>query len=404
MGNVTKRLYFDDPYQFEFESIVMGREMHEGRPALVLEQTCFYPESGGQPSDKGTLNGIRVVRLLEREGEILHVLEQEVGSNSVRGKVHGDTRFDHMQQHSGQHVLSQCFLNLLNGGTRSFHLGNRISTLEIDIREISEEDIEKVERLANRIVFENREIKSYFVPEDRIKDVPLRRPPQKAGQIRVVEVSGFDHSACGGTHPYRTGEIGLIKILRWDRIRNNIRFEFVCGARALSDYIMKHRILNRLAVRFSVSENDVLPSIDKLSAELKQQKSRNKKLLGKVIDMEAEETIRKTEGGVVKSMFTDRILEEVRKLALSIIRTPGFTVLFGLKSGERVHVILARSENLDLDLRELLPVVSPLINGKGGGRPSLVEIAGDNSSELSKSLDQAHDFVSNRLNEKRQRK
>jgi alanyl-tRNA synthetase len=402
MGKATKRLYFEDAYQIEFESKVLAREVHEGQPVLVLGQTCFYPDSGGQPSDRGTLSGIRVVQLIEREKEILHVLEQELASESVRGKVDWDTRFDHMQQHAGQHVLSQSFLELFEGGTRSFHLGNKSSTLEIDIPQVSEQDIEKVERLANRIVFENREIKSYFVPEDRIKDVPLRRPPQKTGEIRVVEISGFDYSACGGTHPHSTGEIGLIKILKWERIRNNIRFEFICGKRALGDYTAKHRILSQLAAQFSVSEEDVWVSIQRLSSELKQQKSRSKKLQDKVAAMEAETVIQNTEEGIIKNEFSDRSLEEVRKLALSIIRTSGFVVLFGLKLESRAHVIMARSEDLDIDLRELLPVVSSKINGKGGGKPSLVEIAGDNPSGLSKSLDQAYDFISSRVNQKTQ--
>lgn len=401
MGRETKRLYFDDPYQIEFESKVLDREILEGQPVLILEQTCFYPESGGQLSDKGSINGVRVTQLLQREGEILHVLEQEVLADSVKGNVDWDTRFDHMQQHSGQHVLSQSFLKTLDGGTCSFHLGIDVSTLEIDIREISAEDVEEVEHLANQIVFENREIKSYFVPEDRIQDVPLRRPPQKAGQIRVVEISGFDHSACGGTHLHNTGEIGFIKVLKWDRIRSNLRFEFICGKRALGDYILKNRILNQIAARFSVSKDAVLPSIEKLSVELKEQKRKNKKMQTKIIQEEAEEFIQNAEKGIIKSLFTERTVEEIRQLALSIIRKPGLVVLFGLKAGEKAHVILAHSDDLEQDMRELLPVVSPLINGKGGGRPSLVEMAGDNPSELAQSLKQAHEFISNRMDNKK---
>jgi len=240
---MNKRIYFDDAYQVEFESKIIDRVKHNNRVALVLEQTCFYPESGGQPADKGTLNGVELIDVIEDKGRILHIVDQDIQEKKVKGKVAWKTRFDHMQQHAGQHILSQSFWELMQGKTMSFHLGQDVSTLEIDIQKISDLELEKVEEEANKVVFQNREIKTYFVDEDKMGEVPLRKPPKKSGVIRVVEVSDYDFSACGGTHPFRTGEIGLIKILKWGRIRNNLSFEFVCGSRALKDYTLKNRIL-----------------------------------------------------------------------------------------------------------------------------------------------------------------
>ena len=163
----------------------------------MLDRTCFYPESGGQPSDKGTIEGIRVVQVLEEGAAIVHFLEGKVPADKVTGRIDWPTRFDHMQQHTGQHILSQAFFEVLKGETMSFHLGESLSTLEISVPKITDEEVEKVEELANRVLFEDREVRTYFVSEDLIQTVPLRKPPKKKGLIRVVEVASFDYSACG---------------------------------------------------------------------------------------------------------------------------------------------------------------------------------------------------------------
>ena len=393
----TKRLYFENPYQVEFEARVVKSVSHDGNPALILDQTCFYPEGGGQPADKGTLDGIPVIDVLEQGDRIIHVLENEVAAQEVKGKIDWVTRFDHMQQHAGQHILSQCFVQLYDTATRSFHLGEKRSTLEVDMRNISEDEAERAERLANDIVFQNREIKSCLYKEEEIAEVKLRRPTKKEGDIRVVEVADFDHTACGGTHPRRTGEIGTIKILKWDRIRDNVRMEFVCGARALQDYARKHRDMKALSNSLTVDDGDVLNSFEKIASDLKLQKKINRKMLEKLIRYEADEMIQKAEGKVIKKIFVDRTQEEGRILALTVIRKGAFAVLFGLKGSERAHVFLARSEGLELDMRELLPIVSPLIEGKGGGRPSLVEISGEKQENLEQALDRAYQYISENL-------
>jgi len=389
MASATKKLFHEDAYKITFEANVVERYQQEQKFALVLDQTCFYPESGGQPSDKGTLNGIRVVHVEEREGKILHFIEKNISGEKVSGIIDWDVRFDHMQQHAGQHILSQSLFELFQAKTLSFHMGSESSSIEIDKRNISDEESERIEERANAIVFQNSEIKSYFVAEKDIEKVPLRKPSQKKGQIRVIEVSDFDYSACGGTHPGRTGEIGLIKILKWERIRNNVRCEFVCGKRALQDYSLKNSILRQIAVRFTVSEKEVPASLEKLSSELKDQKRKNKKILDKLIQFEAQKMIQAAEGLFIKEIFSEGTYDETKRLALNIINGGEFIVLFGLKLENRGHLILACSESLGMDMRELIPIVSPLVEGKGGGSPSLVEIFAKNTENIEKALDQA---------------
>ena len=379
---MTKRLYFEDPYRTEFEARVLDRRTAGGRPALVLDQTCFYPESGGQPFDLGTLNGVEVVEVVEEGEAILHVLKNQVEADAVKGRIEWKRRFDHMQQHTGQHILSQAFVEVLKGETKSFHLGGDSSTLEIGIGTVSDESLERVEGRANQVVFEDRPVKTRFVPPDRIAEVPLRRPPKVEGVIRVVEVEGFDWSACGGTHVGRTGEIGLIKVMGWERIRGNLRFGFVCGARALAEFQARNRVVRNLAGKFNVQAGDVPVFVERLGAEAKEAKRRLKKLDETLAGYEAGEFVAKAEGRLVKTVLAERGPDAARALALAVIRKGEFIALIGARSESRSHLVMARSESIGVDLRPLAAELASLMNGKGGGSPSLVEIAGDLSADL----------------------
>ncbi len=392
MAKETKKLFFEDVYNSEFEANVVKKYQQEQKFVLILDQTCFYPESGGQPSDQGTLNGVEVIHVEEREGEILHVLEKDISENKVSGKIDWDLRLDHMQQHAGQHILSQCLFELFHAKTLSFHLGDRVSTIEFEKKEISDEESQRIEDKANTIVFQDREIKGYFVSEKDIENVPLRKPSQKKGLIRVIEVSDFDYSACGGTHPNKTGEIGLIKILKWERIRKNMRCEFVCGRRALLDYSLKNSILRQIAVNFTVSEKEIPATLEKLLAELKDQKRKNKMMRDKLIQHEAQKLIQAAEGRIIKKVFLEGTNDEIRRLALNIINGGEFIVFFGLNLESHGHLFLACSESLGIDMRDLIPIVTPSVEGKGGGSPSLVEVYAKNPKNIETALDLAKNW------------
>lgn len=391
---MTERIYFEDAYRKEFDGRVLERFIHEGRPAVVLNRTGFYPESGGQPSDRGTLGGAVVLHVFEEGERIVHLLDRELaGPEEVRGVIDWARRFDHMQQHSGQHILSQSFIELLEGETRSFHLGEQSSTLEIGIGSISEEELEKVELRANEVVFEDREIRTYFVEADEIATVPLRRPPKKEGTIRVVEVSGFDYSACGGTHCRRTGEIGLIKIIRWDKIRNNLRFEFLCGGRARQDYRDKNRSVLEISRKFSIHEREAARAVEKVLEEARQSRKRLRQLQEVLAGFEARELVEKEAGWMVRKVFIDKTAEEAKLLALNIIRVAERAVLFAVRGAERDHFIFACSEKMPLNLRELVPLVMERARGKGGGSPTLVEIVAEAGGDLEGVLNAAAEYL-----------
>ncbi len=393
----TERLYFDDAYLMECSASVLERRTFEGHPALVLDRTCFYPESGGQPWDGGTINGVEVLKVVEDGKDILHILKEDVKDSSIQGLIDWPKRFDHMQQHTGQHILSQAFFELIKGETRSFHLGPEVSTLEIGLSRIQDEDLARIEARANEIVWENREVKTSFVPEEKISDIPLRRPPKKQGLLRIIEVADYDYSACGGTHCRRTGEVGLIKILGTEKIRGNMRFEFVCGGRALADYHAKDAGMRRVAVLFSTSEAGAVPQVEKLAEEHKSLKKRARRLEERLALFEAREMAEGTSGRIVHEVFQERTPSEARFLALNIIKSGSFVVIFGTFSDSNGHLILASSPSLNLDVRSLIPVVGSVLEVKGGGGSTLVELVTSERDKLADALEAARRSVEESL-------
>ena len=387
------RMFFEDAYLTEFDAGVVGRTVFEGKPAIVLDRTAFYPEAGGQSCDRGTIDGIAVLQVVEDGEAIVHVLERAIEADTVHGRIDWPRRFDRMQQHSGQHILSQAFYEVVKGATMSFHIGEDVSSVEIGVPKISEADLDRVEARANAVLFEDREIKTYFVPEDRIGAVPLRKPPKKEGPIRVVEVSGFDYSACGGTHCRRAGEIGLIKVTKTDRIRNNLRFEFVCGGRALRDYQEKNRTVRQAAAFFSVADRDVATTVGKSLTEIKALKKKARKLEERIASYEAWEVIHGAQGKVVQAVFEDKSPEETRFLAIQVIHNAERIVLFGAHGETQSHLILAAAEGLGFDVRTLIPAVSAVIQVRGGGSPSLVELVTTEKGKVGPALEAARKFL-----------
>ena len=220
---MTERLYYSDAYLKTFEARVVDRLEIDGRPAVILDRTAFYPESGGQPSDRGALNGAAVVDVQTREAddEVLHLLSAPLAEEAVTGVVDHARRFDLMQQHTGQHILSQAFLHTAGAETVSFHLNpdpnEGALTIDLDKAALAPAELDQVEEYANTIVYENRPVIARFVNDEELQALPLRKPPKVDKAIRIVEVQGFDWSACGGTHVARTGEVGMIKIVKAEK-------------------------------------------------------------------------------------------------------------------------------------------------------------------------------------------
>jgi alanyl-tRNA synthetase len=388
----TERLYFEDAFLQEFTARIIRQETREGLPVVILDRTAFYPESGGQPHDLGWLNELRVIRVEEESGIIIHFLEKELKAGEVLGRIDWPRRFDHMQQHTGQHILSQAFYDLVRGETLSFHLGQEESTVEISLPAIKEETLQKVEEMANRIVFSDLEVKTYFLPEDKISSIPLRKPPKKSGLIRVVEVEGFDYSACGGTHCRRTGQVGLVKILKQEKIRGNLRFSFVCGFRALKEFENRRCWLQEAAKVFSAEEAEIPSCAEKNLAELKNLKRNQKKLEEKLSVLEAKEMLADYKGKIISGLFPEKSPGEIKFLALNLVRQAEVLAVLAAFGNDYFHLVVAASDKLKVDVREVIPALQAAAELKGGGSPTLIELVSPKKEKAEKICQLAVDF------------
>jgi alanyl-tRNA synthetase len=371
---MTERLYFDDPYRTEFEATVVRSVEVDGRPGVILNQTCFYPTAGGQSCDRGFLEDIAVVDVLERNGEIVHVVESLRDLERVHGRIDWKRRFDFMQQHSGQHVLSQSMLQVLGAETVSSHLGEEASSIEIGREDLTNAEARIAEEFANTIVFENRPIKTYFVSPDEVAKLPLRKIPPHRGRLRIVEVEGFDYSACGGTHCRWTGEIGLIKVGRWERIRKNVRLQFRCGARALADYRSKSETVETLADHYSARAAEVLNLVMKQAEENRDLRRKLRSFSQRIMELEIQallaEAVPCGDIKLVQAIFDHRPLDEMKSLALQIANRERAVVLLGNRA-DKGQLAFACSEGLPYRMNDLIREACARLNGRGGGESRL---------------------------------
>src|SRR3989441_8887916 len=285
---MTLRLYYTDSYLTEFDATVIAVERHGERLAVILDRSAFYPTSGGQPHDTGTLGGLPVTEVIEDDDDrVLHVVSGPI-TGVVTGSIDWPRRFDHMQQHTGQHLLSQAFLQALGAQTRAVHLGAELSTLDLDLADLPAVAAGQAEDLANRIVFEDRPVQIREVDESELPGLGLRRPAKKRGRIRVVDVQEFDRSACGGTHVRRTGEIGTVKLRRWERFKGGIRVEFLCGWRALHDTRWKNALVGDLAAKFTVKDKEVPEAMERLAAQVRERDRTVTGLRDQLIELEVQ--------------------------------------------------------------------------------------------------------------------
>ena len=382
---MTERLYYNDPHTLEFTARIRERTTHDGQPAVVLDQTYFYPEGGGQPADTGTLGGVEVrdVQPREESHDVLHVLAGEPpAADTVTCAIDAPRRLDHMQHHTGQHILTQAFVEIAGAKTVSFHLGAESVTIDLDRADLPPDAIAAAEDLANRIVFEDRPVRAEVVSVEETDGVRIRSIPDNlhTGGLRVISVEGYDSTACGGTHVTRTGQIGLIKVIRVENHRGGSRVEFRCGQRALRDYREKNAILTGLAADLTVGYWEVGEAVERLRDAL-QESSRSLRAAHKdLLEFEAAKLLASapSQDGVrlVQAAYDDRDAGWVRALASRLAAEPGTVALLGA-AGEKAQVILARSGDLPYNLNPPLKAgLAALGDARGGGRPDFCQGGG----------------------------
>jgi alanyl-tRNA synthetase len=392
---MTKRLYYGDAYLRQFTARVVEQVTAGGQYHVLLDRTAFYPTSGGQPFDTGVLQGadksVRVVDVWVRDTDdaIVHCLEAPLSDRSgaefeqisVRGEIDWERRFDHMQHHTGQHVLSQAFMMVAQAETVSFHLSANSVTIDLAApKPLSARELEEAEALANQIVWQDRTIQARTYSSNALDQLPLRKPPSVDEDIRVIQVADFDWSACGGTHVARTGEIGVIKVVKWEKQGQETRVEFLCGERALKDYGLKNRIVNDLAAGFNVGYWELDQAVERLVEEGKDLRSQLRAAGRSLAAYQAAELRAQAptveDVRVVVQKLEDRPLEEVRELARQLVSAPSVVALLGVGE-DKAHFCFARSENVDLDMSALVRNTAATLGApRGGGPPDFAQGGG----------------------------
>ncbi len=374
---MTTRIYYTDATAREFDANVLEVSAHEGRPAAILDRTAFYPTSGGQPFDTGTLGAAKVVDVIDRgDGAVLHVLDRAIAAGPIKGTIDWDRRFEHMQQHTGQHVLSAAFDKVLGARTLSFHLGTERSTIDLS-RDLSPSDVARAEMGANRVVWDDRPVSVRFASDEEAAALPLRKEPKRSGELRIVEVTDFDLSACGGTHVARTGAIGIIAVSGTEKYKGGLRIEFVCGVRALRLFA-----LLRDTVAGSVRQLSVLPAelpdgIARLQADSKDLQRTIKGLHERLAAFEAQALVaRAVPLGRTRAAVESAAWDAggLKTLAMSAVSTPGLAVVLFNPSGGLL--VAARSSDVALDSSAVVKALVAKFGGRGGGRPELAQAGG----------------------------
>jgi len=376
---LTIKIYWENPYLSSLQAKLIDKRLKDNKWHVKLDKTIFYPDnSGGQLGDFGTINGIRVLNTYEENEDIIHVLEEDPQSPLVDLKIDYNRRFDLMQQHTGQHLLSGVFFNLLGANTLSFHLGEEIATIDVSLSGLSNEELDRVDLLCNKIIQSNFKVKSYLVDREKLKRLPVRKNTTIDEDIRIVEIDGYDYSPCGGTHLNNLGELGLIKISKWERYKGNIRVEFICGMRAYRDYSIKNEIVKKSSLLLSSNYNKVYEKIEKIYEDkliLEKEKDTLKdKLYLLYSDALYNKALDTPYGKLLISVFDDLDFKEVSKMSSLISNTYEDAIqLYGIISKENCQFILNKAKNVNLDLQKLYNKVSTPYKIKGGGNPNTVQ-------------------------------
>ncbi len=388
--NKTERLYYNDCYLREFEANVVAVKSAQNGIRVYLDRTAFYPDSGGQPSDRGTISGIAVHDVIDEGDAIAHVLVRKPESAGVACKVDWARRFDHMQQHTGQHILSAAFER--NGGykTVSFHLGRDTSTIDLDSDRLARRQMDEAEDTANKVIFENREVRILFKSSEGANALGLRKATEREGEVRLVEISDFDLSACGGTHASRTGAVGTILVRKFERLKDLTRVEFVCGARALRAARADCAVLAEAARLFSGATENLPSLISKQSEDLRAMLREREQLAKRVAEYEAKEiwgSSPEVDGRrIIRRTFAAGGAEESKALAHALAKFPSVVALVGV-AGKPAMLVFAQTPGGAADMGKVLRETLARVGGKGGGARDFAQGGGFDESRLNEALE-----------------
>lgn len=369
--------YYEDAMMKEFTAQVVKTGKDETGNFIVLNNTAFYPTGGGQPHDTGWINELEIIDVEKIDEEIRHYTAVDVSniSGEISGKLHWSRRFDHMQQHAGQHILTAAFVELFDMATVSFHLGTELVTIDLNVGEVSEDQLATVEKRANEIILENRPIETKWVTKEELAQYKLRKDVKVDEDIRLVIIPDYDYNGCGGTHPSSTGQVGLLKILATEKMKKQIRVHFVCGNRVLQQLAMRKQVLSDVARQLSAPEEEAADALRKFAKTAKQTEKNLTEAQDALLEFEAKELANET---VAAATFENRSIQSLQKLARFITQQNDEAIALLVANNEdKLQFVAARGSEQTKSMKDISTAALPLINGKGGGNDALVQGGGE---------------------------
>lgn len=375
---MTKKLYYESAYTREWETRITRKLEREDGAYLVLEETAFYPHGGGQPCDLGWIDKIPVLDVVQEDGEILHKIERLPEREEVTCRLDWERRFDHMQHHSGQHLLSAMCLQVCEAETLSFHLGQDYATIDIARSDLPQHQLMMLELEVNDQIYLNRQVTNYVVSREQAAALPLMKQPKVTDDIRIVEIEGIEYNACGGTHVSATGEIGMIKLLRAEKQKGHMRLYFKCGYRALKEFNAGMEILGSLSSRFNTSKEEILDRIAKWDQEQKQLQAELNAVKAENDAYLAGKLLAERQGRLVKHVFADKPMKDMQSLAAKLTEQADVIVLFASNSDYKV--VLAQGRESGPACGAFFKQHLADYRGKGGGSDKIAQ-AGFNTVE-----------------------
>ncbi len=401
-----KKLYYEDQYKKNFTGEIINVIKKDDKFHIELDKTYFYPEGGGQPSDTGYIETLPITYVYENESHIYHVTEKKpIKIHKVNCSINWEKRFDHMQQHLGQHILSASFFKLFNGSTVGFHLGTTHCTIDVD-KFLDMKQIEEAEQFANEIVLKKRPVEFLYPTNSELKKLSLRKIPSKTDEpIRIVKIEDFDINPCCGLHPNSTIEVQLIKITKWEKYKNSTRIEFLCGNRAVSDYFLKDKFTTKICTTLSSNESGVLSQIEKLTQEYKKVLSENKKLQSELANYEIKNMLNTCEEvnniKIVRNIYKNEDIKQVNLIASKLTAFQNVIALFGIQGENLSHLLFMCSKDLKvINMNALLKDAITLIDGRGGGNEFSAQGGGKLNNNLNSALDYAYMKIMHCINNK----
>lgn len=379
---MTEKCFYNDAYQYTWDSEVTEVISKNNQYYIVLNKTFFYPEGGGQPSDVGTIETLKVSYVFEENDKIYHVMDEEPKKKTVKCKIDFKRRFENMQQHTGEHILAATFYKYYKGVSNAFHMGEDYTSIDISISEVSSSMIKEIENKVNEIIYKNVKIRTYFRDLEEAKKLPLRKKPKVNEGIRIVEIEGVDYCPCCGTHVNRTGEVGMLKIIKTEKSKGATRIYFQCGKRALEDYRKKHNIITLLNEKFSANENTLTQKIEKYIDDVKNIENQVKELKKEMAYCEAQKLVGDTRESVIYGLYENKPIDEIMFIAKQVFQM-GKYIFIGL-SFDEMKLFISHNTDLIIHCGNLIKNEINRYAGKGGGSSNQAQAVFKSKEDLIK--------------------